>query len=297
MMIKVLAYPKNKIEGSQAIRKLEKRLKELKISYTIEFGEKEKSTRNIAKKLNKSQCDTVICIGGDGTLHGIINGLYGKGIKLGVMPYGHGNDLARYLNIPKNIDAALDIILKGKTKKYFLGEINKIGTDIKEYFFSVAGMGYDAKVIEIVEKQNLKKRFKAFAYTIGAIKAIFTYDPLRIEIIYDNITLQRKAMMVAVGNSTTYGGGMRITPKANPQNNYFNITYLRQLGKLAFLWNLPKVFSGKHIEVKKHIFNFNAREIELNSWPQGKIVADGELLDLLPARIRKSKFQQEIIIP
>jgi YegS/Rv2252/BmrU family lipid kinase len=298
MNCKIIAHPKIR-EGNQrgVIKKIEDRLSKNNVQHSFEIGSKEETTRDIAKRISSKECDTVICIGGDGTLHGILNGLYGKNLKLGIIPFGFGNDMARFLNIPNDIDEALNIINNNKSKQYHLGEITSERTNIKEYFFSVVGMGFDVKVIEIVEKQNLKRRYGSFAYSVGAIKAIFSYKSPRIKMEYNNTVFLRKAMMVAVGNATTYGGGMKVTPKADPTNKSFNVTYLRQMGRLAFLWHFPKVFSGKHIEVEKYVLNFDTPEIYIDCWPRSKIIADGELLDMLPAKVSKSKYLQKIIIP
>lgn len=295
--IKILAHPKATRASKDKVNQVKKRFEESNIKYSLEIGSDEKTTRQIAQKLSKDDCDTVVCLGGDGTLHGILNGIYGKELKLGIIPLGHGNDVARSLKIPKDIDRAVNIIKNGKSEKFYLGEIEKIGTNIKEYYFSVVGMGFDVRVIEIVEKQKLKDKYSSWAYNIGTIKALFSYKSPLIKAKYDGEQLDIKVMMFSIGNSTTYGGGMKITPKADPQKDFFNITYLRQMSIPKFLWHFPKVFSGKHIKIIKYVSNFNAKEIEIDYSPRGKIIADGELLDLLPAKITKAEYKQEIIVP
>jgi diacylglycerol kinase (ATP) len=152
-------------------------------------------------------------------------------------------------------------------------------------------------VIEIVEEQKLKLKYPKQAYNIGTLKALFSYRAPKIKAAYDGKDIEVEVMMFSVGNSTTYGGGMKITPKANPRKDFFNITYLNKMSIPTFLWHFPKVFSGKHINVKKRVKNFNAQRVVVDSQPRSKIIADGELLDLLPAEITKSQYKQEIIIP
>lgn len=297
MKYQLITYYKTAEAQKSKIAYVEKIFRQLNLNYSLQIGTDELSTEDIAQKLTKNNCDVVVCLGGDGTLHGIINGLYGKNIKLGIISLGHGNDMARSLGIPKKIKQAVQIIKQGKSEEFYLGKIQNMPTGEIEYFFSVVGMGFDVKVIETVEKDKLKDRYKSFAYNVGTIKALFSYRSPRIEIKYNNTVLQRKAMMVSIGNSTTYGGGMKITPRANPRKNYFNITYLRQMNIPTFLWHFPKVFSGKHIAVEKYVTNFNAKEIEIDDFPRGKIIADGELLNMLPAKISKAEHKQNIIIP
>ncbi len=297
MKYKLLVYFKTAENQKKEIAYIERILKKLKFDYSLEIGSADFGTRDIAKKLTKKDCDVVICLGGDGTLHGILNGIYGKELKLGIIPLGHGNDAARSLNISHDIDRAIKIIQQEKSEQYYLGKIEKIGTNKTEYFISVVGMGFDVKVIEIVDKLKLKERFQSLGYSVGTIKALFSYRSPRIKAEYDGHKLDIDIMMFSIGNSTTYGGGMKITPKADPRKDYFNITYLKKMNIPTFLWHFPKVFSGKHIAVKKRVANFNAKEIIIDEYPRGKIIADGELLNMLPAKISKAEYKQSIIVP
>ena len=191
MRFKILAHPRADQVGKDKVDQVKKRFEESNIEYSLEIGSDEKTTRQIAQKLHKNDCDAVVCLGGDGTLHGILNGIYGKGLKLGIIPLGHGNDMARSLNISEDINRAVDIIKDDKSEEFYLGEIEKIGTNIREYYFSVVGMGFDVKVVEIVKEQKLKDRYSSWAYNVGTLKALFSYESPRIKAKYDNKKLTK----------------------------------------------------------------------------------------------------------
>jgi YegS/Rv2252/BmrU family lipid kinase len=298
MRCKVIAHPKAFLkEGRGVIHKIRNRLSEYKIDYSVEVGSEEKDTYQIASQVKPDEFDTVITVGGDGTIHKVLNGIYSRRLSFGIIPFGYGNDIARFLGVPKDIDEAIEIIVKGKEKKYYLGEAVSKRTGKKRVFFSVLGMGFDAKVAEAVEASQLKKYFGSFAYTAGALKVLFSFKSPQIKIKYNHSTISERAMMVPVGNTTTYGGGMKATPDADPSKEIFSAVFIRRMGKPAFLWHFPKVFSGKHIKVKKYVFSFNASEIEIDSLPRHKVVADGELYDMLPVKVRKTEKLQKFIIP
>ena len=127
----------------------------------------------------KAKADVVIAAGGDGTVNEVINGLMQKSInsrpRLGIIPAGTSNMVARSLSIPKNLAKAVEIISNNRRKDLDIGKVNK------RFFAIGCGVGLDAEMYKNVEPK-IKKIFGEVAYPLSFIKTVFNYKPHRLKI-------------------------------------------------------------------------------------------------------------------
>lgn len=223
-----------------------------------------------------------ISVGGDGTLHNIINGIMAqstfpsKQIKVGVIPIGTGNDWVKTYNIPRNIKEAV-LVIKSLHEVYQdVGKIVFPRQSQKEiYFNNLAGVGFDGCVVHKVGKF---KHFGALAYLIGALFGMFKYKNSSVEVKLEDTIIKTKALMVLVGLCQFSGGGMQLTKNANPADGLFDISIARNLSKRDILFNLTNLFNGKITNHKKvSVFKSKAITITANN-PGVFIQADGELV-------------------
>jgi len=242
-----------------------------------------------------------ICIGGDGTLHNIINGILSLNsidiseIKIGVIPLGTGNDWVKTYNIPKNYKEAIAIIKAEHTCKQDIGKIKFTNTNKVIYFNNLAGIGFDAYVVYKVHKF---KRLRSLAYLTGAIVGLTSYKKPMLEIKFNQTNLKSKTLMLLIGICKFSGGGMQLTKDPNPMDGLFDISLVNKFTLLDILKNIPNLFNGKithHTLVK----NYNTQQIQvniLNNQPT-YIQADGEIIGSSNFKVSILPSMLNFIIP
>ena len=157
---------------------------------------------------------------------------------LGLIPAGTGNDLCRGIGLdPDDPPAAAAVIAAGHTRPI---DVIRIGD---RYVGGVLATGFDALV---------NRRANAMAwprgssrYTLATLAELRVFSPLRYRLVLDGEVREQEAMLVAVGNTGSYGGGMRICPQADPFDGQLDVTIIHPVGRLKLLRLLPEMFSGK----------------------------------------------------
>lgn len=251
--------------------------------------------------------DAVVCIGGDGLASVLLAAVAQTDVPLGLIPAGTGNDLARELGIPtEDPVAATDLVADGRTRTIDLGRIEAAGAE-PMWFATVTGTGFDARVtLRANEMRWPKGRLR---YTVAAIAEISggLTVPYRIEL--TGVTaggLQRPgadhdtvvttdAVMVAVGNTRTYGGGMLICPDAVMDDGLLDLTVVGDLSRVEMLRLLPALSAGKrqdHPDVKQ----YRAQRITLTA-PGAPATADGEPAGQLPITIGAVPGALVVLVP
>ncbi|MFI2461143.1 YegS/Rv2252/BmrU family lipid kinase [Nocardia sp. NPDC019323] len=248
--------------------------------------------------------DAVVCVGGDGLLNVTLPAVAQTGVPLAMVPAGTGNDLARELGVPTDDPvAAAALVLRGRTRTIDLGRIESPGAPM--WFATVTGTGFDARVtLRANEMRWPKGRLR---YTLAALSEIsgrFTV-PYRVELVdavTDGLTnpgagsvLETEAVMVAVGNTRTYGGGMLICPDAIMDDGLLDLTVVGALSRREMLRLLPALSAGKrqdHPEVKQ----FRAAAVTLTA-AGAPATADGEPAGVLPITIRAVPAALTVLVP
>ncbi len=274
------------------IEQIKKYIKELNIDSSIDFTQKSKHAKELAKRAVTENFEIVVAVGGDGTVHEVINGIYGTNSSLGIIPIGAGNDLSTCLGIPqKDIKKAIEIINIRKTKKIDLGKING------EYFAGVAGTGFDTMVVDFAFKhRNLLKLLGSLFYIYGVYNVLIRFKHIFFKLITKDNTIEKKAMTIAVGNSWMYGGGMKVVPDAKLDDGLFDVCIVEEISKLEFLKVFPRVFSGTHItHPAVKIFRTDFLRIESNK--KISVQADGEIIKSLPANFELIPKALSVIVP
>jgi YegS/Rv2252/BmrU family lipid kinase len=225
----------------------------------------------------------IICIGGDGTLHNIINGVQkqilvnSSEINVGVIPIGTGNDWIKTYNIPHDLKKAISIIKQGQLKCQDLGKIEFLNSNKEAvYFNNLAGIGFDGFVVSKVDKYKYLGRF---AYIIGAIIGLFSFKNFTASIKLNNMEIKTKSLMVLVGLCKYSGGGMRLTRTPNLNDGLFDVTIAKDLNSFDVIKNLFNLYTGnivKHSKVENH--KTSELTIIVNSKNLPFVQADGELL-------------------
>lgn len=262
---------------------IESLLKDYNFDFDHAFTKHENHSSELIHQAIKDGFLNIICVGGDGTLHNIVNGIMNQNvapsnqITIGKIPIGTGNDWVKTHNIPNDFEKAIQLIKNGNKKTQDLGKIEFLDEDRKPvYFNNLAGVGFDGFVVSKVHKY---KHFGAFAYLTGAVLGLFSFKNFKSKVVVDSKEINSKTLMVLVGLCNYSGGGMQLTKDANPFDGLFDISIAKNLGKLDIIRNLTKLFNGKIVNhTKVESLKSDAISITIDEEKLPFIQADGELI-------------------
>ncbi|MHB1420540.1 MAG: diacylglycerol/lipid kinase family protein [Bacillota bacterium] len=235
---------------------------------------------DIARKAVHEGYELLIVVGGDGTLHEVVNGAIGSPAVIAVIPTGTGNDFARSLGIPRNSIQAAQLVNEGKIR------VIDVGLAGNEYFINVAGLGFDAQVAKEVNKgTGCLSGTPAYLYAV--IKVLLQFRAQPVTLILDGKELDYRVLVVAVANARYYGGGMLIAPEASMDDGLLDVCIVEELSRLAFLKAFPSLFSGTHIKHPK-VKTYRAKVVEIigPGSRQLPVHTDGELLGTGPVTFK-----------
>lgn len=247
----------------------------------------------------------IISIGGDGTNHEVVNGILSQEIVPSIavvhahLPLGSGNDWVKTMNIPKDIEKWVVMVQQGKTILHNAGKISfqKEGQLQIRYFVNVAGMAYDAFVVNYLEKEHVTKKSGSI-YLLMILKCLFKYKKQKARIEVDDKTYSGRFYTINIGVCKYSGGGMSLVPHANPTGNDLAVTLAGDISKLSVLLNTWRFYNESILKHRK-IKGFLAKRIVVES--KGKypinIEADGEFLGSSPVEITLLPAVLRVIVP
>jgi YegS/Rv2252/BmrU family lipid kinase len=234
----------------------------------------------LAKQAVREGHGVVAALGGDGTVREVAIGLLGSGKVMGLLPSGTGNDFARPLQIPKDAQKAVEILLHGTDREMDAGYAND------EFFINVAGFGFDVDVLDATEFFKTKPFLSASAYLWGLLRSLTRLQLRDTQIIVDGVEMRKRVLLIAAGNGTHFGGGMHITPHAQPHDGLLDICIVHDVTRRTVLRVLPKLMQGTHIEETKFVTYLKATECTAISSPIARMETDGEVVGLTPVTFR-----------
>jgi YegS/Rv2252/BmrU family lipid kinase len=232
--------------------------------------------------------ETLIALGGDGLLRPLAGALKGTGSALALVPCGRGNDLARVLGIPEDPEQAARIAVEGAER--LLDVANVEGTP----FMGIASFGFDSDANRIANEAKLVRGNAVYLYAL--LRTLATWKPATFTVTVDGERHQMTGYTVAVGNSSTYGGGMYILPQAELDDGRLDVMLAKQAPKLRCAWDVPKLFKGSHTNLDYMEF-LRGEEIEVSSDRPFVIYADGDPIGATPAIMRVERRCLRVITP
>lgn len=237
------------------------------------------AAEDLARKAALQGASAVVAVGGDGTLHEVVNGLIGldRPPAVGVIPCGTGNDFARSAGLPRTPLRALEVCKAGYTRRIDVGRANG------RAFINVAGFGFDAAVAKEAAARTGGGPTGAIPYLLAVFRLVGTYRPTEVTITVDGRAFRTPVLFGAVGNGSTYGGGMKICPQAAVDDGFFELCLAHDLRPGETLANLARVFFGTHIAHPKCTYR-RAQRVDVEGPPEVPLHADGQILGHLPAR-------------
>lgn len=248
-------------------------------------------TAELQRAVAGGDVEAVIAVGGDGLVHLAVNVLAESGVPLGIVPTGSGNDIARALGLlaaADMVDARLVQALAAPARPLDAVRVTGGGEEHR-WFAGVLSAGFDAAVNE---RGNALTRLPgSVRYAAAVLLEVAHLHPWRYELTLDGVRAELDAVLVTVGNTTSIGGGMRLTPDARPDDGLLDVLVASPLGRLNLLRLFPRVFNGTHTG-DRHVTVTRARRVTIAALPSpgpavdGPIAyADGERIGPLPVTL------------
>jgi diacylglycerol kinase (ATP) len=256
------------------------------LKYDCAFTERSGHATQLAQQAASDGYELVMAVGGDGTVHEVVNGLIDSSGKsetiLGVISAGTGNDFARSIGVPGKYDKAVGQMAMTAKKTIDVGMVEYTNGEKRKQriFVNMAGVGFDAAVLKAT-----KDRFRVVSpipYWISGIYTFCRYKAKNITITIDGKASNKRALGVIINNGDSFAGGMRLSPLADLADGVMDIVVLGDINAIEFIKGLAMAYKGtlaKHTKVDIH----KAKSVEVNSKEQLYIQADGELLGTCPA--------------
>jgi diacylglycerol kinase (ATP) len=240
---------------------------------SFDYDFTETTHRDHAVELTKQAIDegydTVVAVGGDGTVNEVAKALLHTDVNLGIIPVGSGNGLARGVDIPMSLRKATKLLLNGKVRKIDAGRIND------KTFFIVTGVGLDAIIGKLFNDQKLRGPLPYF--TIG-FREFFFYRPEVFILKFNGKQIAVPALLVTIANQKGWGAGAVIAPHAEPDDGLLDICIIHRVNFLYGAFHLPKIFLGKIDKVRKYE-RYQAKEVQIIRERPGPFHYDGEHKD------------------
>jgi diacylglycerol kinase (ATP) len=216
----------------------------------------------------------------------------GSTATLALLPAGSANDYARTLGMPRgNVRAAVDVIAAGRTARVDTVKVKV--ADRERHFLNVVGTGFDAAVAGRAEKIPLFRGAGRYVLAIMAELPRFRAATITLDI--DGATRELRAMMVAIANGVSYGGGMRVAPTATLDSGQLEVCVVGEVSKPEFLRAFPRVFRGTHV-THPAVTMLSGREVRLSADRTLRLIGDGEWFGELPATVAVDPHSLRVVV-
>lgn len=225
--------------------------------------------REIALKAVESNIDTIVAVGGDGTVNETAGAIIHTGVNLGIIPSGSGNGLARHLHIPRDVPKALKVILQNKLQCIDTGLING------KPFISVTGIGFDAFIADLFSQGKGRGFLNYLIKTVSHFKG---YQPNSYKVKINGAEIERKALLISFANSCQFGYNAVLSPSASLTDGKLDVCILRKPGLIKTLFLIPKLFNGT-LHKTKYLEVMSSSEAQILCERPEKSHIDGEPSD------------------
>jgi diacylglycerol kinase (ATP) len=245
-------------------------------------------SRSMAQRAVDDEVDSLVVVGGDGMVNLAAQAVVGSATTLGVLPAGTGNDVARSLGIPRSdADGAVDVVLGSRTRRV---DVARAGT---RYFVTVLAAGFDAVVNERANAMSWPRG--RLRYTVATASELRVFRPLSYTLDLDGSVHRLEAMLVAVGNGPSFGGGLRITHGASMDDGWLDVVVIKPMSKAELVRTYPRLYRGGHTRHRQYEHH-RVRSVTL-AGPDVVAYADGERFEPLPVTVEVVPRALEILVP
>ena len=273
----------NPVAGSgkakAAVPVIEKIMQENNLEYKIIYTDMPGDFTRISGLIDFDAAESIVCVGGDGTVQEYVGLAVGRNLNFGIIPAGSGNDLLhsipgseiRFSKFENKIKFYMRKIIKGEIMRTDAVKING-----EKYFFNIGGTGIDIQVL--IDALPLKKFLGGASYFISLIKNVVIYKPMEITLTVDGVSETDKYTVLAIANGKYYGGNMKIVPSAEINDGFITLCKVVKMPRIKMISMFPRVKSGSHAKLKEVSF-VNCSAVKLEFEGKKTINLDGNLVD------------------
>ena len=247
-----------------------------KLPYDLTVTERPGEAIKIARSAVLAGYSPVVAVGGDGTYGEVVNGVMaaagdGPSVPFGIIPLGTANDLAFALNIPQDVEQAVEIIARGHTRPIDVGRVNG------RYFANNSAVGLEPVIT--LENARLVRVKGIVRYLLAALICIGRRPQWEMDLTWEDGAYRGSTVLVSVGNQRRTGGVFFMTPSAEPDDGQLDFVFAPNLSRLKLLRLLPLTFSGAHVQ-RPEVTEARCQNLTIRSRPGTPIQADGEVFEL-----------------
>ncbi len=243
---------------------------------------------DLARKAVADEVENLVVVGGDGMVHLAAQALAGTPTNLGIIPAGTGNDVARYVGVPRtDPQLAADVVVGSRVRTIDLARAG--GT----YFVTVLAAGFDSKVNERANTMSWPRG--QMRYNLATLAELRVFDPLPYILELDGEVRTLDAMLVAVGNGESFGGGLRITHGASLDDGLLDVVIIKPMSKAKLVRTYPRLFSGRHVGMPEYEHH-RVRSVTVAA-PGVSAYADGERIGMLPLTVEAVPQALRVLVP
>jgi len=246
--------------------------------------------------------DTVVAVGGDGTINEVANGFFvgadAPAAALGVLPMGTGGDFCRTVGIPREFEAAIHAIRARNLRTIDAGHIQMKGLDgspLTRHFVNIADAGIGGVVVERVNRTT-KLLGGRVSFQYAAMLTLLTYKPARVVVDSAQGRFEGAAQNVVVANGQYFGGSMHVAPGAIPDDALFDVVVFGDVARFEALRSINDIYSAKHMQNPK-VTSWRTAELHVSSDERVLIEADGEICGTLPATFKVMPNAIDLVVP
>ncbi len=289
MKIKLLLNPEaGRGRAAAAIGRALRTFERRGASVELETSTSREHLSQLAAEASAGNYDRIVACGGDGTVHWVVRGLDRSRATLAVLGLGSGDDFARVIGMPHNIDQACEAIVAGRIRELDVATANGIP------FVGVAGLGFDS---EVARYANDHVRFLrgSSVYLYSIFRVIQRFKPHEVRVRIGDEVRRERIMFMAVGNTHRYGGGIEVVPSAVPDDGFLDVCIVEQCSRWQLLRTLPLAYSGKHIR-RPFVRLERTRQLSVVTMESLEIFADGEPVTTAPVEFAIAPERLRVVV-
>jgi YegS/Rv2252/BmrU family lipid kinase len=270
------------------LSRIKKFLEENKIPHTLKISQYPGHSKELVRELVKEKVDSIIAIGGDGTINEISNSILDYNVPLGLIPMGSGNDYAKMIYPDISWKNLFTSFPTAEIKYYDVGEVY-VGKE-RFIFVNGLGIGFDAEVVKNLSR--IKFLTGDLLYLVAVLMTFHQYRSIDLEIEWDDKKIGKKVFLFTVGCGKYLGGGFKLHPEADVEDGLFEISIIEEVGLIKFLTTIPKVFKGTHLG-EKEVFYTRGKEVLIKG-KRFNFHMDGELYTRPVEEIKVSVLEKAL---
>ncbi len=237
--------------------------------------------------------DTIIAAGGDGTAHSLAQGMVGSPLRMGIIPMGTANNVARTLGLPIKLEEAMAVIAKANVRRIDVGRV------AGRYFLEAAGVGLFADAFAAFGKEEPRK-WQVFR-NLRVLGPMLWNPPVRnLQMTLDGVVEKDVAIWIAVSNSSYIGDNMPLAPDASLEDGEFDVIVVGAMNRTEFLQFVVALYRGKHLALPK-VRGVRARSVAIQRVHRSHrplpLHADAEIVAYTPALLETVPGAIQVLVP